>query len=423
MRKLLLSDQGGDRATGYTMNNKIVKLPEGWLCTWLDVNRQNRWALVDNNAIVRQGTLGTPREDNHCGAALALAPDGTVHAIISGHHGALEHFRLNDARTGEWQPIATIDAPATYPSLVADHAGTLHLTFRHQRKPRWTLDYCTFRDGIWSEPRPLVVAQKPGYVYWTNALATGPNDRVHLAFANVRVLPDGGFYFGASHICSEDSGATWRDFGDGIIGAEPVSVEALALLEGEPSPDRIASPTFWKTHAEPGPTNREYLHMLLSNVAVDLAGEPHVVYHNGLLGTATLWSHTPSGWRAIDLTKTATRDASGYRIHQQSSLSYDTSGQLRVALMIEPTSECVWGPNGTRIVYLVVDQESPEIKVQHITEPDEAVAQWLPALEQPGLAPMDHEPVLLYTRGVNAGGFSANKNQTATEVWFVQSGN
>ena len=70
-RQVMLSTTGGDRATGYTMNNKIVALPVGDLCTWLDSERQNRWAMVDRKRfeVVRSGTIGDPGLDNHCGAA------------------------------------------------------------------------------------------------------------------------------------------------------------------------------------------------------------------------------------------------------------------------------------------------------------------------------------------------------------------
>jgi hypothetical protein len=103
----------------------------------------------------------------------------------------------------------------------------------------------------------------------------------------------------------------------------------------------------------------------------------------------------------------------------QSSLSCDRAGTLYAALMIEPTSDPIWGPNGTRIVCLRIHPSHPEIAVEPICEPDETVAQWLPAQEQPGWVPLDHTPALLYTRGTNAGGFELNKNETATQVWLI----
>ena len=71
MKKTILSRSGGDRATAYAMSNKIVSLPDGYLCTWIDSRRLNRWALVDraDGAVLREGALGEPCLDNHCGAA------------------------------------------------------------------------------------------------------------------------------------------------------------------------------------------------------------------------------------------------------------------------------------------------------------------------------------------------------------------
>jgi hypothetical protein len=60
------------------------------------------------------------------------------------------------------------------------------------------------------------------------------------------------------------------------------------------------------------------------------------------------------------------------------------------------------------------------MEAEPVCPPDETVAQWLPAQEHPGAAPLDHKPALLYTRGVNAGGFSANVNRQAAQVWLAR---
>jgi hypothetical protein len=274
---------------------------------------------------------------------------------------------------------------------------------------------------MWSTPRPLVIAHKPGYVYWTNSLAVGLRDRLHLVFANVRVQPDGTLYYGASHLCSDDGGETWSDYGSAPVGPTPVPAEHLPLLHGHESPDRTASQAYLDGHAAPGPANREYLQMLLSNVVVDPRGTPHVVCHSGIDGTAELWSHTAAGWRARPLTAAALSGAPGFRIHMQSSLSCDHTGTLYAALMLEPTPDPIWGPNGTWVVRLRIPPAGADIAVEQICVPDETVAQWLPAQEQPGWAPLDHKPALLYTRGTNAGGFSANVNETTTQAWLIRS--
>src|SRR5690606_23879779 len=175
MKKTIISRSGGDRATAYAMSNKIVSLPGGYLCTWIGSRRLNRWALVGraDGAVLREGALGEPCLDNHCGAALAVA-DGAVHAVTGGHHSALRHYRMDLPAADGWREVAVIEAQGTYPSLVADSAGRLHLTYRSSGEP-WTLDYRCFGLGAWTPARALVEAEKPGYVYWTNGLAVAPD--------------------------------------------------------------------------------------------------------------------------------------------------------------------------------------------------------------------------------------------------------
>lgn len=62
---LRLTTSGGDRATGYVMSNKIARRDGHLVCTWLDVERRNQWAVVDLacGEIVRTGTVGEPRQD------------------------------------------------------------------------------------------------------------------------------------------------------------------------------------------------------------------------------------------------------------------------------------------------------------------------------------------------------------------------
>lgn len=105
-RNILLSNTGGDRGTAYVMSNKIAR-PDGRLiCTWIDSDRQNRWALVDpkSGEVLRVGTVGEPRRDNHCGAAMATDIDGTLHLIIGGHHAPFVHYRMPTG-SDQWQIV------------------------------------------------------------------------------------------------------------------------------------------------------------------------------------------------------------------------------------------------------------------------------------------------------------------------------
>ena len=420
--RTLLSRHGGDRATAYAMSNKIVRLPQGYLCTWIDCRRQNQSALVDADTgeILRRAPLGKPCVDNHCGATLALV-DGRVHAVTGGHHTPLEHYVLDFTRDPAWRHVATIQAKATYPSVASDSAGGLHLAFRCRASGRWTLNTCRFDGAAWTPPQALVRAHKPGYIYWTNGLASGPTGRLHLVFGNTRVLGDGSLYYGASHLYSDNVGHTWASFKAGPIGATPAAAEAIPCLEDERSSDRIQSSAQQQSCKQPGPRNFNYQQLVLSNPVVDDDGTPHVVVHNGLQGTAELWSCAHDNWTPRPLTGVLTQNGQRQRVHMQSSLSLDGRGRLIAALMIEPTRQCVWGPPGTYIARVLASCAPGALKAKTVCPPDKDSAQWLPSLAHRASADDGSALPLLYTRGRNAGGFGSNKNQLPTEVWFVRS--
>jgi hypothetical protein len=416
--RFTLSDSGGDRATGYTMNNKIVSLPEGYLSTWLDSVRQNQWALVDKESgeVLRQGRIGAPGLDNHCGAALEITDD-LVHALIGGHHGPLEHHTM---KIGEWlwSQVGVAGQQATYPSVTVDLAGVLHVFYRHGSKDHWTLNTSHYENGTWTDPAELVQAHKPGYIYWTNGATTGPDGTIHLTFGNARALADGSIHYGASHIQSRSRGAWLTSTGNPLSG-RPLAAESIPCIGDADAGDRAQSSAEILRYEAPGPENYNYQQMNLSNPVTDAEGSVHVVLHNNKAGTAGLWTLSNGQWSVRNLTADALGHSTG-RIHPQSSLSIDASGVLHAVLMVEPTDHCVWGPAGTTVAWVRIDGDN--VNGQMLCDRDPESAQWLPALEHPCVDGLDHIPALLYTRGQNAGGFGDNQNELKTKVYLVTEG-
>ena len=417
MKNILLSTNGADRATAYAMSNKLIPLPNGYLVTWLDSQRQNQWAMVNpgTGQIARSGALGGICVDNHCGAALVCV-ENHVHAIIGGHHSPFEHYRMDLSQPERWNHVATVDVKGTYPSVVTDSKRRIHMAYRTPGD-RWSLAYCRFQDDRWTPSTALVVADKPGYIYWTNGLAVSHDDALHLVFGNTRVQADGALLYGAAHIVSHDAGETWCDDGSAVLPL-PSPAMAVPLLVDECS-DRVQSLADQQAHDQSGPRNFNYQQILLSNPVVDTKGVVHVVLHNGLTGTADLMSRSTSGhWTAEPLTATATNRDPSLRIHVQSSLSVLPDDRLRVALMVEQTEESVWGAPGTNIVLLEIRKDRKETLAMRVTPTDFGCAHWLPAQPHYGVTVPDRVPPLLYTKGVNAGGFDNNQNTVKTEVFL-----
>lgn len=423
VKELLLTNQGGDRATAYTMSNKILVIEEGILCTWIDKHRQNRWSLVDHETdkILVAGKIGGIMPDNHCGAALARSPNGDIHAVIGGHHSNLYHYSISDVKNGEWVLVDSIVTKGTYPALIADSQANLYLTFRHQQEKFWTLDLAKFERGRWSPPKTIVEASKPGYVYWTNSLTVGKDDAVHLLFANVQTDPKGfekgSLYHGASHLVSADGGETWSSF-PGIIVDTPVKARAVPLVEGSYQPHRIATPAFLEKYAPVGPTSKEYAQIHLSNIVTDTKGIPYFLYHNGFEGTVALMRYE-NGWTSTDLKTMLAKNYPGYRVHVQSTLTITETGKLYTGLMLEPTQINQWGAPGTSTVVLTIDPTSSKTKEVFSTPIDPEIAQWLPAFVHPQQA-VPKAPFMIYTEGVNAGGFQNNHNEVATKVKLIK---
>lgn len=422
-QKQLITDQGGDRATAYTMSNKILMLEDGILCTWIDRNRQNRWSFIDHEGNqAREGKIGGIMPDNHCGAALAQSPGGTIHAVIGGHHSNLYHYQMDDIRTSDWSLVDSIVARATYPSLVSSQNGKLYLSFRHKKEKFWSLDLVEFENNQWSGPRTIVEAAKPGYVYWTNSLSIGSDDRVHLLFANVQPGPPGfekgSLYHGASHLFSGDGGKTWVDYAKGKVKT-PVRANDLGLIEGEYKADRLASPGFLEQYAEGGPTSKEYMQIQLSNLVIDQSNVPHFLYHNGFKGTVALRSYLDGQWVETDLSPALHIDESRYRVHMQSSLS-SYKGDLYAGIMLVPTKENVWGADGTITVVLKINVSESNVEKLFQTPGNLSTAQWLPSFAHSHHWKKEVAPVMLHTEGINAGGFQNNYNEIATKVWLVK---
>ncbi len=420
MKHILLSTAGGDRATAYTMSNKLIPWSSGYLVTWIDNQRQNQWAIVDlaKSGVSQSGPLGSPCVDNHCGAALTVAQD-SIHAITGGHHSPFQHYRMHRSKPGGWEHVATVNVKGTYPSLSADSQGGIHLAFR-TLDTKWTLDHCRFEDNHWTTAQPLVTADKPGYIYWTNGLTIDAEDNLHLVFGNTRMKEDGALLYGASHIVSDDNGQTWRDE-TGHDLSPPAQASTIPLIIDENCSDRIQSLSDQQKHSQPGPGNVNYQQIILSNPVIDSNAAVHVVLHNGLTGTADLMSRSPMGdWTAAPLMAAATNGDPTSRIHVQSSLTPLPDGRLRAALMIEQTEECVWGAPGTSIVSVETGEDGTPQPAVQVTPTHPDCAYWLPAQPHYGAAVPERVPALLYTKGVNAGGFGNNNNLVETEVFLCQ---
>jgi hypothetical protein len=433
-RAICLATDGGDRATAYGMSAKIVSCGERHLlCSWLDVaaRNQNHWALVDagSGEVARRGTVGPTRSDNHCGVALAETPDGAVDCMIGAHGGSFMHYRMPAGDEGViWQLIENaIGQGATYPSLVCDRDGTLHLTYRRSTPRPYHIMYCRRRrdDRAWSEPRPLVRAAVPVHTWTTHALEIGPEGRVHLVLSNTQTLPDGAWYFGASHIYSDDSGDSWRQLGEARPLAPAVDAGALARIEGD-GLDALRTLSAAQKGRLPGggPSQYYYFKILLSNPVVDQSGRPWVVVHNLLRGEAELYHANAGAWTGTPLGKVLRAAQPDHHISHMGQLSRHKDGTMEVVLTVAPddVESHRYGARGSKLVRILVDASGTPRTCNLVCEPDPAgIPDWQPNIQRPTRYATWVRPALLWTRGVNSHTLTeahTNVNQVTTEVWL-----
>jgi hypothetical protein len=408
-----LSKSGSDRATGYNMSSKIIRRDDTLFVTWLDAPPElgQPAAAMLGVCDLKSGELRKTIRlgegiDNHCGAALALDGDGRLHAVI-GAHGGDFLYRWSDAPESEtaWSPPEPLGPQDTYPSLVVDAKGTLHLAHREGGE-RWQLWYRRKHPGgAWEPPKSLAISPVPGYNHYMQSLTVGPTGSLHLIFQFH--YADSGHASdcrgrAAVHLQSDDGGDTW--FNDGQrCDTLPLTVETMNAIcrhEGQ----------------------HEMWEVRVGNHVVD--AENHPWFFASIPGrrAGVVWHRTDDGWQDIDLgEKIPTLNMENGRA---TSISRDADGYLHLIVATNPFGEKTpWFEPSLELFYLKFTADGSLIDSQQLTENDPAAANWLPSLEwwdwtRPAVSCAD-APWFLYTCGLNAGGIGGdNRNSVDTAVYL-----
>ena len=411
---LRLSTAGSDRATGYNMSSKLVRRGNRLFVGWLDAppgkGQPARIMLgvcdVNTGALQKALQLGEG-VDNHCGPALALDGNGRLHAVIGAHNGAFL-CRWSDAPEDEagWSDPETLGPADTYPSLVVDRAGTLHLAHR-ERGDRWRLCYRRKQPGHpWETPVPLAISPVPGYNHFMQSLAVGPAGALHLIFQ---------FHYAESgraqdcrgraiiHLQSDDSGGTWHNEGD-RCETLPLTVDTMRPI----------------IHCPEGDTRQHGLRV--GNHVVDARNHPWFFSSIPGAHSGILWHRTRSGWDGIDLASVIPNlNVEGGR---EASISRDAHDRIHLMVAVNPNGrETPWFDPSLELFYLIFNADGSLISCRQITETDASAAHWLPALEQWDWTRPDACCTdgfwFAYTRGLNAGGIGGdNRSALQTEVYL-----
>lgn len=390
-----LSCDGSDRATAYSMSSKIVRRGDHLFVGWLDAPDENTGQAgvmmgvcdIQTGALLKTVQLGEGK-DNHCGPALALDGNGRLHALVGAHHDPFLYRWSDEPEEAEsWSDPEPLGPRDSYPALVADGDGTLHVAYREHGE-RWQLQYRRKKaDGSWESSVSMAVSPTPGYNHFMHDLTVGPTGTLHLTFQ---------FYYAESgnsrdcrgraavHIQSSDGGDTWVN--EGEIARLPLTIEtARTIVAGFDVPD---------------------YNLRIGNHVVDRDDHPWFYASMPDPPRGVLWRRTGKGWETVELDR-ALPDlnlADG----KSTALSYDARGRFHILVSTNPDGlEKPWYDTGHEVFYLALESDGVVVEVKRMTDPDPDVARWLPSIEKWDWARPDASCAdghwFTYTSGVNAG--------------------
>jgi hypothetical protein len=291
---VLLSSRGSDRATAYNFSNKVLRHRGRLLVSWLEApdtaqGPSRIWLGVcdtDSGQLQQTTTMGEGI-DNHCGASLLTYANDRVHMFIGAHHGDFLHRWSDDpADQASWSVADPIGPTHSYPAVVMDARGTLHLLYLESyRGPgeTWQLEYVRKpHEGAWSTPTVLAKCPVPGYSHFMHSLSLGPTGSLHVTLQ---------FHYAASgsakqnktkmaaHLRSDDGGDHWTS--EGQACELPVTIDNARTfancIEDNDASIRIG------THV------------------VDADDQPWVFCTMPESPYGVMWRRTTAGWQGIDL--------------------------------------------------------------------------------------------------------------------------
>lgn len=414
---VLLSAQGSDRATAYNMSCKLMRRDDVLLAAWLERPNTLGAGVRIRVGVCVPGGVSEPTDvrarlvsatelgagvDNHCGPALALDGDRRVHLICGAHHHDFGYRWTDDpADPASWSAPVAVDGRCSYPALVVDAEGTLHLAYR-ESGDRWQLRYRRKpRDAAWEAPRILIESPSPGYNHFMQSLSFGPSGTLHLV-CQLYYTPTGAAADlagrGIAYLFSDDGGDTWYNEANRLDA--PGTADTLQLV------------------------CRQERGVSVSNHIIDADDQPWVVSCDPGSSAGLLWQRTASGWQARDLG--AAFDA-GQHTMQGASLSRDAAGVVHAILPSRPDGrQAQWSDAGCELFHLSLGADGDISRAQQVTPTDAAVPSWLPSLEtwdwRRGEVVGDGGHWLLYTHGHNTSSAEEGgcANLGATEVCLTR---
>ena len=387
--RLVLSEVGCGRATGYAEANKIVTWQGKTHVAWLDSPPEGfrvRIRTLDHASGTWSPTYTVgDAHDNHGGPALAIDSQGFLHIAYFPHHHPMrlkKSLRPNDASA--WSEAEEVGERLTYPTLVVGQDDTLYLTCRQSSKmaPWRSLLFTKKPKGVWSEPRALLQAEKTGYAHFMDALAWGPDGKtLHLVTRIYDGNPGQGHTVG--YMKSVDRGRSWTRH-DGTPIETPATAETVDIVA----------------------QSRDGASLRAAGLTVAPDGRPIVLYSDQGRTPDETWIATPgpSGWEARSLRPFLPAEYVGWDLFVPGGVTLNTEGHLFIALTTTPPSErssqSGWGHDACEVLIMASQDGGTTFRVKPVSEFNPDAPNWLPNIERAtGHNGVTGKPGVIYTEG------------------------
>ena len=377
-----LATDGCDRCTAYHQANKIVRTDDGLWVTWLDAQYRCVVAEVAPDGGVRGVVPVSQGFDNHCGGAVTRTPDGVLHFVSGSHHrGFVYRYSATPMKPESWSLPQGIGFIPTYPSLVHDLTGTLHLAHRRGAPDAftpWGINYAIKPAGeLWTKSSSIVRMPAPGYSYPTNALVAAPDGTVHLLMEWYKTWPDNVYPAHAvalTHLERSPDGV-WRHTDGREVKQFAVTLEDTTLLL-----PRAAG------NLRPG------------NIALLPDGRPCFCAWDQDSGQTILAIRQPDrAWTFVDIgAQVAAADPDG-KFNGQPQIVANASGEIVIACSRAASLE--WGHPSSRIAVAVFDAAGRMLRFDAIEKAAPDTPDWLPNVEKPAPGVFPKSFHMVFQRG------------------------
>lgn len=398
-----LTKAGSTRATSYGFGNKAITFEGKTHVVYLDAIAKVKGRTFDHES----NTWGEPVDifegaDNHTSPAITLDRDGHIR-LCGGPHSWNVNWnqgRFRWLRSAERNSLAAWENEQNF-GYNATYASTSHapddfgvVAYRGGENPRSTFFQRQHPTGYhWLSAQEIFRQDiEPQYTHYSANIHCDVNGDLYLGahFYNTGGgdnAPVGGDRkrmgsAGAAVIRSEDMGATWTD------------------LLGHP----LTLPMGYTHDIAVPPYDAD---IRLSGVLTDSTGRLWALTssYTGEAMQLSFW--TGDNWQSINLSRYLPQGLAAL----DSVMTIDSRNRIHVAATVltherieSPLDGFAFGDPASEIYHWQVEQQGEKIQCNLASEPDDSLANWLPALSQPGVFCPVEKPVLLYTKGLRGQG-------------------